>query len=62
MAQEEIDEEVRCLLDKLVELKGPVWDGSVVLRLKVRSDVVLPWQGALLSLPIKSLTYAMCVA
>jgi hypothetical protein len=30
-----IDEEIRCLLNKLIDSTGPVWDGSVILRLKV---------------------------
>ena len=44
MANEEIDGEVRCLLEKLLEIKGPVWDGSVVLRLKVTGFIIaLVW-------------------
>jgi len=31
----EVDEELRRLLERLVDFRGPVWDGSVVLRLKV---------------------------
>jgi hypothetical protein len=34
MASMPVDEEIRCLVNRLVDHTGPVWDGSAILRLK----------------------------
>jgi len=34
MPSKPVDEEIRCLVNRLVDHTGPVWDGSAILRLK----------------------------
>ena len=39
----EVDEEIRRLLERLADSTGPVWDGSVILRLKALPLACADW-------------------